>query len=157
MLAELRAAGFRVNAENGILFIDPASHLTEAQRAQVRRHKPEILRELADEARSQRLAITKTRDESCLPDYRAALVLGRLHICCNCSSYRFGAVPAALGHCQRFDVEAWPFVPIWCSGFDASPSAVAPAFLPDPEGARARALELAKSVNCHLRIEAADE
>jgi hypothetical protein len=50
-------------------------------------------------------------------DFRAALLLGRLHVCCNCSAFTFGTEPAGVGRCERFDVEAWPFVPFWCSAF----------------------------------------
>ena len=51
MLAELRAAGFRVTGDHGMLYVEPASRLTDDQRQLVRQHKLEVLRELADELR----------------------------------------------------------------------------------------------------------
>jgi len=55
-----------------------------------------------------------------LAPYREALLLGRLHACANCRHFTHGPDLASLGHCQRFDVEAWPFVAFWCSGFQVS-------------------------------------
>ena len=147
MLAELRAAGFHVTEDRGTLYIDPASRLTDEQRARVRRHKPAILRELAAEADTT----NKARESAAkhagpgLSDFRAALALGRLHVCCNCRQFEFAADPTALGHCRRFHVETWPFVPFWCVGFTSSTTPAAPEFLPDPaDGARIRASEYAK-------------
>ena len=79
------------------------------------------------------------RDEhtSLLTDFQAALVLGRLVVCANCADFHHGAEPAGLGQCQRFATGAWPFVPFACGGFAVSPTAAAPAYLPDPDGARA--------------------
>ncbi len=50
MLAELRAAGLRFTADGGKLYVEPASSLTDAQRATIRAHKMALLRELAGEA-----------------------------------------------------------------------------------------------------------
>jgi len=81
-----------------------------------------------------------------MQDFRAALVLGRLHVCCNCQQFTFSAAdPGALGHCRRFNLEAAPFVPFWCAGFEASRSPAAPDYLPDPDAARARVKEYPKS------------
>lgn len=77
-------------------------------------------------------------------DFRAALVLGRLHVCCNCRYFDFAVEPSALGSCRRFDVGAWPFVPFWCTGFAPSHTPAAPAFFPDPDGTKARAKEYTK-------------
>jgi len=76
-----------------------------------------------------------------LAPYRAALLLGRLHVRCNCQQFAFSADPGGLGHCRRVNVEAAPFVPFWCAGFEPSRRSVAPDYLPDPDGARARAKE----------------
>lgn len=82
----------------------------------------------SSEGPGHRAALT----ESCAPlaDFREALLLGRLHVCCNCTAFAFGADPAGLGHCQRFNVEAWPFVPFWCSAFEPSRVPAAPEYLP---------------------------
>jgi hypothetical protein len=66
-------------------------------------------------------------------------VLGRLIVCGNCDAFRFGAKPAELGHCRRYDTEAAPFCPFQCPGFEVAKEPAAPAFLPDPDGAIARA------------------
>ena len=76
-----------------------------------------------------------------LAEYRAALLLGRLVICANCSAFIPADDPYGLGRCSRYTEEAWPFVPFKCVGFDISERPLAPALLPDPNGARARALE----------------
>ena len=132
LLPELRSAGLRLTARGEQLLVEPKTALTDELRAVIRQRKHELLRELAKEA------------EAPLADFRAALVMGRLHVCCNCSEFRFGADPAGLGHCRRFNVEAAPFVPFWCAGFEPSHRAVAPDYLPDPDGTRARAREYCK-------------
>lgn len=66
-----------------------------------------------------------------LSNHRAALSLGQLHICCNCAHFRFPIQDTAPGECGRFHLEAWPFVPFWCSGFTPSHAPVASEFLPD--------------------------
>lgn len=82
-------------------------------------------------------------DAAALSNYREALLLGRLVICANCARFVPRSDTAGLGHCQRFDTDAWPFAPFWCSGFKPSNRPVAPDFLPDPDGARACAKEYA--------------
>jgi hypothetical protein len=89
-------------------------------------------------------AMIAARDAAPLAEYRAALNLGRLHVCGTCAAFQFGTDPAALGHCARFGVETWPFVPFWCAGFDAAPTAVAPAFIPDPIAAHSQTKEHTK-------------
>ena len=89
-------------------------------------------------------AIVAARDAADLDYWRAPLVLGRLHICCNCQLFAFAADPGALGHCRRFNLEAAPFLPFWCAGFEVSRTPPAPDYLPDPDGARARAKEYSK-------------
>ena len=99
---------------------------------------------LASMSRSRREAITQARDAAPLCDFWAALTLGRLMLCGNCARFNFGEEPAQLGHCRRFDVEAWPFVPFWCSGFELSATPAAAAYLPDPDGSRALSREYSK-------------
>jgi hypothetical protein len=86
--------------------------------------------------RVKREAIRTARDRAPLADFRAALVLGRLHVCCNCAAFTFGSDPAGLGHCRRFTTEAAAFVPFWCAGFEGAVRPVAPDYLPDPDGKR---------------------
>lgn len=145
MLAELRTVVLRFAIDGDRLLVEPKSALTDALRTVIRVNKPAILRELADDANKQALApghplqhpelpqsqTGRVRDTTPLVNFREALVLGRLHVCCNCSAFSFGTVPAGIGHCRRFDVEAWPFVPFWCSGFEASSTPAAPEFLAD--------------------------
>jgi hypothetical protein len=57
MLAELRAAGLRFTVSGDKLYVEPASALTDAQRAAIRLHKGRLLRELAEESREQRCTI----------------------------------------------------------------------------------------------------
>lgn len=94
---------------------------------------------------SFRQQIVAARDAAPLADFREALILGRLVICGNCSRFTFDADPAGLGRCDRWDIEAFPFVPFYCAGFHLSRTPTAPAFVPDPEGSRERALEMARS------------
>jgi hypothetical protein len=97
--------------------------------------------------RTARRDIATACDAAGLANFREALILGRLHLCGNCSRFVFASDPAALGQCSHFNVEAWPFVPMLrCSGFEARPAATAPApdYLPDREGALARAREYAR-------------
>lgn len=127
MLAELRAAGFRVSADDGALYVEPASRLTDDQRMRVRRYKPTILRELNAEAAERRDAIKAASAAAPLADFREALALGRLHICANCSRFTFAADPAQMGNCRRHG-EVWPFVPFQCPDFSLSAKPVAPAY-----------------------------
>src|SRR5262249_22973459 len=120
VLAELRSDGFTVFSENEVLYIEPASRLTDEQRGQVRRHKQEILRELAAEQRSASEAIAESCRRSPLPEFQAALLLGRLQACCNCAWFVFGVNPDDLGYCRRFNDDAWPFCPFKCDGFSVS-------------------------------------
>ena len=89
-------------------------------------------------------AIVAARDAADLNYWRAPLVLGHLHLCGNCAAFQFSPDPAGLGRCSRFNIEAAPFVPFWCAGFEVSRIATAPDYLPEPDGARARAKEYSK-------------
>ena len=80
-----------------------------------------------------------------LAAYREALRLGRLHVCANCRHFTAACELAGLGRCKRFNVDAWPLVAFWCSGFEASRTPAAPAYLPEQHDGisrpvRARAL-----------------
>lgn len=91
--------------------------------------------------RARREAISKSWDGDALRVYFEALLLGRLALCGNCAHYAFGEDPAALGYCARFKVEAWPFAPFQCEGFESAANPAAPLFLPDPLAAQALARE----------------
>jgi hypothetical protein len=134
LLAELRAAGFSVaNATDSRLIVSPASRLTQEQRAQIQRHKPAILRELAAEAAERRQLIAAAAQASSLEEWRAALVLGHLHVCGNCSRYAFGADPAGLGSCALHGDGFVAFaMPIHCPDF--KPNAAPPAPVYPPRG-----------------------
>jgi hypothetical protein len=144
ILTRLREHGLRLKPAGEHVIVEPRSALTDELRTLIRSHKPAILRELANEAEERRRAIIQARDAAPLSDFRAAFVMGRLHLCGNCSRFIFGADPGALGHCQRFNLETAPFVPFWCAGFEVSRTPAAPDYLPDPDGARARAKEYLK-------------
>jgi hypothetical protein len=145
-VARLREAGLRLMARGDTLIVEPRSALTDELRAVIRENKPAILRELASET-SKAFATRRSAAVSAGPgmsDFGAALVLGRLHVCCNCRHFEFADEPSALGHCRQLGVESWPFVPFWCARFEASKTPVAPIFLHDPAGALACAKECAK-------------
>jgi uncharacterized membrane protein len=131
LVVRLREQGLRLKPAGQNLIVEPRSALTDALRELIKRNKPEILRELADEARRSHRAIAAARDAAPLADFRAALVTGRLYLCCNCAQFAFTADPAALGRCHRFSVEAAPFIPFWCVGFEPSLRPVAPDYLPN--------------------------
>jgi len=79
-----------------------------------------------------------------LSNYRVGLARGRLHVCCNCAHFRFPIQDTVAGDCGRSNLEAWPFVPFWCSGFTPSNASVAPEFLPNSEGVRDKTRRYAK-------------
>jgi hypothetical protein len=146
LLANLRASGLSIASDGEALIVEPRSAITEQTRALIRTHKHAILQELARERIDHSRAIVAAREGAKLGNFRAALHLGHLHICGNCASFRFAPDPAALGHCTRFTVEAWAFVPFTCPRFEVSAAPAAPAFLPDPDGKLAPERELAKAV-----------
>jgi hypothetical protein len=87
-----------------------------------------------------RRAIGRAIEAARLTDFRAALILGRLHLCGNCAHYSFGADPATSGSCELFGDGLMPFaMPFYCVKFVPSVAPVAPDYLPDPDGVRARA------------------
>jgi hypothetical protein len=143
LLGQLRAQGLRITAAGQRLFVSPRDALSEAAKATIRINKVAILRELETEASERQAAIAAARDAARLDDWRAPLILGRLHLCGNCSRYRFGTDPAALGTCSLHGDGLLPFLPFDCSDFTVSQAPTGPACLPDPDGARARAREFA--------------
>jgi hypothetical protein len=94
------------------------------------------------DARTRR-AIIAAREAAGLEEWRAPLILGRLHLCGNCQQFTFGTDPAGLGTCALHG-EAAPFLPFDCPDFEVSAQPTAPADLPDMDGTRARARESAK-------------
>lgn len=90
-------------------------------------------------------------DAKVLTDFRAALLLGKLIVCGNCLHFTPGTEPGGPGHCRQFGTETWPFVPFICSGFTVSPTPLAPAYLPDLDGARAPAGAASSTTAMHSR------
>jgi hypothetical protein len=69
-----------------------------------------------------------------LEHWRAALVLGRLHLCGNCSRYTFGTDPASVGGCAVHGEGPLAFIPFHCPDFVVSCHPTLPAYVPDPDG-----------------------
>ena len=53
-----------------------------------------------------------------LREFQHALKAGQLVICAQCAQFTFGHEPSSLGQCARHQVEAWPFAPFACAGFE---------------------------------------
>jgi hypothetical protein len=64
-----------------------------------------------------------------LPEYREALIVGRLHICANCQRFGFASASADIGTCSEHG-EVWPFVPFKCPDFGLAARPAAPAYAP---------------------------
>ena len=92
-------------------------------------------------APASRHAIIAARDTAQLDEWCGPLILGHLVVCGNCDALKFGSDAAGLGHCARFDIEAAPFCPFQCPGFQIAEEPAALPFVPDPAGVRARARE----------------
>jgi len=72
-----------------------------------------------------------------LDDFREALLLGRLHLCGNCSRYTFGSDPAGAGTCAIHGDGLVAFaMPFRCRDFAVSKNPIASDYLPDPDGTR---------------------
>jgi hypothetical protein len=133
LLAELREQGVRVSADGETLTAGPRAVLTDGVRTTIRMHKAAIFRELAAEAMDREKAIAAARDAAPLAGYRAALILGRLHLCGNCSRYTFGQDPAGAGACSKHGDGLLAFaMPFDCRDFAVSAIPTAPAYLPEP-------------------------
>jgi hypothetical protein len=122
LLNRYRDVGYAITREGNALRVRCEHEMSERMRGVFKAKKAELLRELAIEAA-----------RPCLDEYRAALVLGHLSACCNCEYFLHGTDPAGLGQCQRYDVEAAPFVPFPCPGFEASDEPAAVEYLPPAE------------------------
>jgi hypothetical protein len=132
LLAELREQGVHISADGEALTAGPRAALTDAVRTTIRMHKAAILRELAVEAAGREQAIAAARDTVPLSEYRAALILGRLQLCGNCSRYTFGQDPASAGTCALHGEGLLAFaMPFGCRDFGASRVPAAAAYLPD--------------------------
>jgi hypothetical protein len=137
-LASLRRHGLRVMSDAGRLLVEPRAALTDALRSTIRINKGAILRELSTEAATRRKAIIAAREAAPLEEYRAALLLGRLHICGNCSRYSFGFDPAGPGTCFKHGEGLLAFrMPFQCSSFQASRTPAVPQYMPHPDYALA--------------------
>ena len=116
VLQRARALGIVLSGDGGKLRYEaPTGCPTLELRQALTLHKVAILKLLEVERMT-----TGMRTGPRPSDFRAALMLGRLHVCCNCALFNFAPDPAGLGRCRHFGVEAWPFVPFWCSAFVAS-------------------------------------
>lgn len=130
-LATLRTAGFEVSADAVKLYVEPASKLTDAQRASIRVYKHELLRELGAESEAKKAAIRSVVEAADLGGFRAALKAGDLHVCGNCSHFTFAPNPMAAGRCSKFGPGLAAFhMPFKCSGFERSENPPAPEFAP---------------------------
>jgi hypothetical protein len=133
-LAGLRRHGLRVKSDAGRILVEPRAALTDALRSTIRINKGAILRELSTEAATRREAIIDAREAAPLKEYRAALLLGRLHICGNCSRYSFGPDPAGPGSCLEHGEGLLAFrMPFQCSSFQTSRMPAAPDYIPQPD------------------------
>jgi hypothetical protein len=68
----LRARGFLLTVDGPIIWVEPASCLTDADRILIREHKPAILRYLADDLYTDRLAQADGWDPAATPSTAAA-------------------------------------------------------------------------------------
>lgn len=122
LLAQLRGQGLHLKADGGKLLVQPRTAITDAVSATIRVNKATILRELA--------AISTARDAAGLEEWRAPLVLGRLHLCGNCARHTFGADPGGLGTCAVHGEGLVAFaMPFHCPEFQASKAPSAPEYL----------------------------
>ena len=53
-----------------------------------------------------------------LRKFQHALKAGRFVICAQCTQFTFDHDPSRLGQCGRYRIEAWPFAPFACEGFE---------------------------------------
>jgi len=120
LLTQLRGYGLTVSVSGQTLRVEPGSSLTSEIRNTIRANKATILRELEQEVRAEHEAPVESDDLGGPTDFREALIQGRLVICANCSRFKPGDLPAALGHCRWFNVETWPCVPFSCTRFAAT-------------------------------------
>lgn len=135
LLSHLRQQGLRIIADGGRLLVEPGAAITDAIKSTIRINKAAILRELAAEAVERDNAILAAAQAAhpMLEEDRAALTLGRLDICGNCSRYAFGPDPAGSGSCSLHGDGLLAFaMPFDCREFDAMETPAAPRYLADP-------------------------
>lgn len=53
-----------------------------------------------------------------LREFQHAIKDGRLVICAQCVQFTFGHELSGRGPCAKYQVEAWPFAPFTCEGFE---------------------------------------
>jgi len=124
LLDRYREAGYAISREGNGLRVEAEHPVSDRMREVFRQKKAELFKELSVEGAD-------------LDSYRHALWLGTLVVCGNCRHFQFADDPAELGQCRCFAVEAWPFVPFPCSGFEPGAAPAAPDYLPDADGSRA--------------------
>jgi len=132
VLAHLRNQGLRITADGRRLLVEPRAAITEAIKSTIRVNKGAILRDLSAEASDRRAAIQAAAQAASpvLDDFRPALLLGRLHVCGNCSRSAFGQDPAGAGTCSMHGDGLVAFaMPFECREFQVSPTPTAPAYL----------------------------
>jgi hypothetical protein len=120
----------------GVRHATTDGHDATAPATSVRQSLKELARAVSDRQPAEQARNALHEALEGLTAYREALILGRLMVCGNCAAFTFGSAPADVGHCANFTVEAWAFVPFWCSRFKPSRTPAAAQYLPD--GARAR-------------------
>ena len=119
LLAKYRECGYRISREGASLKVDADHPLSERMRNVFKERKADLLRELAIEEAA-----------AGLKDWCAALVLGRLHLCVNCTYFCWNSNnPEGVGQCRHFELEAAPFAPFHCSRFAAADAPAIPHLL----------------------------
>ncbi|HXQ31811.1 MAG TPA: hypothetical protein VN790_07605 [Steroidobacteraceae bacterium] len=113
VIVSLADIGVTLRVDGAFIVADPREALTPEARDLIRAHKADLIATLAG---------------SCFglsAEFRAAVALGRLHLCGNCSRFAVGRNPTGPGHCVFFNIETWPYVPFNCSRFEVSPAPAA--------------------------------
>jgi hypothetical protein len=86
-----------------------------------------------------RRAVIAARDAAGIEYWRAPLLLGRLHLCGNCSRYAFGLDPTGSGMCSLHGAGPLAFaMPFDCTDFLVSQTPTAPEFLTESPRAAER-------------------
>jgi TubC N-terminal docking domain len=112
MLAELRAAGLQLTAQDGMVYVEPKSALTDELRATIREHKPAILRVLEQEA--------VARMTEMVTEFAEGLRIGCVVLCEHCVAFTSRPDSLPDGWCSRYQCETWSRVPFACAGYQKS-------------------------------------
>ena len=81
-------------------------------------------------AEDRHRAIIAARDAAGLDEWRAALLVGRLHMCGNCGRYAFGTDPRGSGTCTMHGEGLLAFaMPFRCPDFAVAEAPLAPGYL----------------------------